>query len=98
MTIYLEQAVTHYVNSRLTEQQSLVVEKLIVKGEITDREMIDLGIKGPSALIKSLRQMGLEIITVPPTFTIGAYGKKNYLTPVTFRSEAEAVLEKITYE
>ena len=98
MIIYIKQAVTRYVYSRLTEQQSLVVEKLIVKGEITDREMIDLGIKSPSALINNLRQKGLAIITVPPTFTIDFDGHKEYLTPLTYRADGDALFEEIAHE
>ena len=98
MIIYIKQAVTHYVYRPLTKQQNLVVLKLILNGEITDREMIDLGIKSPSALINNLRQKGLAIITVPPTFTIDFDGHKEYLTPLTYRADGDALFEEITHE
>lgn len=98
MIIYIKQAVTHYVYRPLTKQQSLVVEKLIVNGEITDREMVDLDIKGPTALINNLRKKGLAIITVPPTFTIDVDGHKEYLTPLTYRADGDALFEEIAHE
>ena len=98
MVIYLKQAVTRYVYSRLTEQQSSVVEKLIINGEITAREMIDLKIKAPSALITELRKLGLNIVTVPSSYTIDADGHKQYLTPLTYRTDGDALFEEVTYE
>ena len=98
MVIYLKQAVTHYTHKQVTEQQSLVVEKLIVNGEITASEMIDLKIKAPSALITELRKLGLNIVTVPSSYTIDADGHKEYLTPLTYRTDGDALFEEITYE
>jgi hypothetical protein len=98
MTMYIPQQVTKTVYRALTEQQCLVVTKLIVNGQITADEMVESGIKAPSPVISELRKMGVEIITTPATYTIGANGHKQYLTPLTYTADGEHLYEGITYE
>ena len=98
MIIYIPQQVTKTVYKRLTAQQAIVVEKLIVNGQITLREMVDLNIKSPSSVISSLRKMGLEIITVTPTFTIDADGYEQYISPLTYTADGDELWEEISYE
>ena len=59
MTMYIPQQVTKTVYRALTEQQCLVVTKLVVNGQVTADEMAESGIKAPSPVISELRKMGV---------------------------------------
>ena len=98
MTMYIPQQVTKTVYRALTEQQCLVVTKLVVNGQVTADEMAESGIKAPSPVISELRKMGVEIITIPASYTIDANGHKQYLTPLTYTADGEHLYEGITYE
>ena len=98
MTMYIPQQITKTVYTALTEQQCLVVSKLIVNGQVTADEMVESGIKAPSPIISELRKMGVEIITIPSSYTIDANGHKEYLTPLTYTADGEHLYEGITYD
>lgn len=98
MTMYIPQQITKTVYTALTEQQCLVVSKLIVNGQVTADEMVESGIKAASPIISELREMGVEIITIPASYTIDANGHKQYLTPLTYTADGEHLNEGITYD
>jgi UDP-N-acetylglucosamine enolpyruvyl transferase len=96
--MYFPQQVTKTIYWPLTEQQCFIVSKLIVNGQVTVDEMTQSGIKASSPVISQLRSMGVEIITIPASYTIDAKGHKHYLTPLTYTVDGEHLYEGISYD